>query len=420
LNHYRIGGLAVESAMPLRGAIRAPADAGKADVRVVFGDLPEDLPDVTARGPNWAIAGDACLLRVKGVARFLITGGREIRVELAPGETAADATVYLLGSAFGILQHQRGRMVLHASAVVVGDRAVLFCGPSGAGKSTLAASLDTVGYPCLSDDVCGIEFTGAEPVVLPDGRMLKLWADAADHLAVGERQGPPIRHDIDKYYVEPESSAAHRRLAVSAIYLLAKSPEAAPPSLVRLRGPDAALALRRNAYRPQFLRRFGLESAYFGWSAALHRQAGVFRLARPFNLTAMPGVVRALEGHWRELGLLPGGARGADDRFDSAPMSSPEREPAAELSDAAHITRAEGWLSAQSDDGVMMKGRGPTDYIGVGGAGGEIWKLLERPRTMGELCTQLAASYGVSVGDLRADVAAFIQGLAARGALLID
>src|SRR5580658_11002852 len=101
-------------------------------------------------------------------------------------------------------------------------------------------------------------------------------------------------------------------------------------------------------------------------------------------------------------------------------MSSPEREPAAELSDAAHITRAEGWLSAQSDDGVMMKGRGPTDYIGVGGAGGEIWNQLERPRTMGELCTQLAASYGVSVGDLRADVAAFIQGLAARGALLID
>ena len=406
--------------MPLRGAIRAPADADKADVRVVFGAAPEDLPDATARGLNWAIAGDACLLHVKGVARFLITGGREIRVELAPGETAEDATVYLLGSAFGILQHQRGRMVLHASAVAIGDRAVLFCGPSGAGKSTLAASLNAVGYPCLSDDVCGIEFSGAEPVVLPDGRMLKLWADAAAHLAVGKRQGPAIRHDIDKYYVEPESSAADRRLPVAAIYLLAKAPDAGSPSLLRLRGPDAALALRRNAYRPQFLRRFGLESAYFGWSAALHRHAGVFRLTRPFDLAAMPTVVRALEDHWRGLGLLPGGTHGTDDGFAPAPTALREREPGAELSDAAHITRAEGWLSAQSDDGFMMKGQGPTDYIGVGGAGGEIWKLLERPRTMGELCAQLADNYGVGVDELRADVAAFVQGLAARGALLVD
>ena len=178
--------------------------------------------------------------------------------------------------------------------------------------------------------------------------------------------------------------------------------------------------MRRNAYRPQFLRRFGLEDAYFGWSAELHRQAGVHRLARPFDLAAMPAAVRVLEDHWRALGLLPGGEPATDDQIPPAAQRPPEAGPDADLSDAAHITRAEGWLSAQSDDGVMMKGQGPTDYIGVGGAGGEIWKLLERPRTMGELCTELAANYGVGVDELRADVAAFLQGLAARGALLID
>ena len=275
---------------------------------VRMSETPRSLPDATAAGPNWVVAGDTFLLKVPNVARYLIVGGREISIELEPGVEFADAQVYLLGTAFGLLQHQRGRMVLHASAVAVGDKAALFCGPSGAGKSTLAASLNRRGYPCVSDDVCGIDFSTGAPVVLPDGRMLKLWSDTVSHLEMGERQGPAIRQRLDKYYIEPESVAVDRPLAVAAVYLLRVAEPERKPGISRLGNADAAVLLRRNAYRPSVINKIGLEAAYLSWSSGLQRQAGVFSLTRPFDLAAMPEVIGWLEDHWRTLGMLPAAA----------------------------------------------------------------------------------------------------------------
>ena len=303
MRHYRIGGLLVECCFSLEGAIEAPS--GAPDVVVRLGVAPTELAGAVVEGPNWVAADGAFLLSVPKVARYLIEGGREIRIQLEPGVEPADAQVYLLGSAFGILQHQRGRMVLHASAVAVGGRAALFAGPSGAGKSTLAAALNRRGYPCVSDDVCGIDFSSGAPVVLPDGRKLKLWADTVSHLEIGERQGPAIRRRLDKYYVEPQSVAVDTQLTVAAVYLLRVAAPQRSGGISRLSGADAAMLLRRNAYRPSVISKIGLEGAYLEWSSALQRKAGVFSLTRPFELAAMPQVIDRLEDHWRTLGLKP-------------------------------------------------------------------------------------------------------------------
>lgn len=306
VRHYRIGGLLVESTFELQGAI--PAAPGAPDVVVRLGEAPHSLPDVTASGPNWVAAGDTFLLSVPHVARYLVVGGREISIALEPGVELADAQVFLLGTAFGLVQHQRGRMVLHASAVAVGDRATLFCGPSGAGKSTLAAALNRRGYPCVSDDVCGIDFSSGAPVVLSDGRMLKLWSDTVSHLEMSERQGPAIRSHLSKYYIEPESTALDRRLAVAAVYVLRVAGPERKAGVSRLGNADAAVLLRRNAYRPSVIKKIGLEGAYLGWSSGLQRHAGVFSLTRPFDLAAMSDVIGWLEDHWRALGILPAAA----------------------------------------------------------------------------------------------------------------
>jgi hypothetical protein len=136
---YRDAVLAVASEIELPGAVPTPgADAAAITVRAA--PVPAALQDATARGATWQIAGKRFLFQVPGVARFLLSGGNEIVFEPAPGVDGGDVSIFLIGTVFGILLHQRGEIVLHASAVRVAGKAVLFCAPSGSGKSTLAAA----------------------------------------------------------------------------------------------------------------------------------------------------------------------------------------------------------------------------------------------------------------------------------------
>ncbi|MGH6926244.1 MAG: AAA family ATPase, partial [Propylenella sp.] len=207
--HYRICGLDVLSELELPGAVPAAPLAEEPDVMVRRGSAPKELPEASLSGPHWAMAGDRFLLSVPEVARFLITSGREITVATEPGTEESDAVIFLLGSALSILLHQRGRMVLHASAVAVAGKVVLFCGPSGAGKSTLAAALNAGGYPFVNDDICCVGVApGEQPTVLPDGRLLKLWDDALGHLRLADRRGAAVRRQLLKFYVPPSETVS--------------------------------------------------------------------------------------------------------------------------------------------------------------------------------------------------------------------
>lgn len=305
LRSYRISGLDVASEMALPGAIPARDAASPADVviRRAMGVEPPDAP--ASQGPNWAMTQDVFFLRVPRVARFLITGGRRIDMLVEPGVEEADALIFLLGSAFGILLFQRGEVVLHASAVLVGGKAVLFCGRSGAGKSTLAAALNARGYPLVNDDLCRLDFDGeGRALIQPDGRMGKLWLDVIEHLGVNDRKGPVVRGRIDKHYVEPLGDAVEAAAPIGAVYALR---EQRPPLERGIEVPsllDAAQLLRRNLYRGRLLSGMGLNSAFFTKAVALQRQVGVYRLTRPFDLSVMPDIVDRLEAHWRTLGLL--------------------------------------------------------------------------------------------------------------------
>jgi hypothetical protein len=121
-----------------------------------------------------------------GIGRFLMRQGREIVFDPDPSCEPRTVGLYLRGTCFAILLQQRGNLVLHASAIAAGGRAVLFCGPSGAGKSTMAALLCRHGYPLLNDDVCSLApVAGDTYEVQPDGCMLKLRAESLDLIRKG-------------------------------------------------------------------------------------------------------------------------------------------------------------------------------------------------------------------------------------------
>jgi hypothetical protein len=300
---YRVSGLSVASEIELPGLI-AGAPARVPQVTIRRGAVPERLPEPSASGATWQIAGKQFLFRIPDIARFLLNNGSEIVFAPESDAAAADIPIFILGTVFGILLHQREQIVLHASAVRVNGKAVLFCGSSGAGKSTLAAALAKHGYPLVTDDVCTLttDATGA-PLVHPDGRQLKLWAQAIDRLDLAQQRGERVRQSLEKFYVEP-SEVFTEPLALGAVYALR---EARPPHAAGIERPnvvDTALLLRRSAYRPLLVRRMDQKENYFHAATAIANVAGIFHLTRVLDFAKMPDVIAALEAHWLDLRLM--------------------------------------------------------------------------------------------------------------------
>ena len=300
---YRVAGLSVRSEIDLPGLITTTSNFGEPDVVVAPGAVPVELDTPAASGPTWAIAGDRFLLRIPDVARFLLTAGREIVFETESGTPSNDVAIFLIGTVFGILLHQREQIVLHASGIWVNGKAVLFCGASGAGKSTIAAALGQRGYPLLTDDLCAIAIADdGTPVVHPDGRQLKLWEHAIEKLGLSEGRGDRVRDSLEKYYFEP-SHAFNEPLPLGAVYALR---EARPPHDAGIERPnivDGALLMRRNAYRPLLVARMEQKSNYFHAATAIANAAGTFYLTRELDFAKLPDVITNLEQHWREIGL---------------------------------------------------------------------------------------------------------------------
>lgn len=272
------------------------------DVTISFDDVPSDLAAPERTGPDWQIAGDTLLLHIPGILRALVTGGRTIQVLVEAGRRTEDLAVYLLGTCFAAILQQRGRVVLHASAVSVAGRAMLFCGPSGAGKSTMAAMLSKRGYPLLNDDVCNLSRDdGGNYVVYPDGRMLKLWSASMQHLELSDEGRDRVRHDVDKFYAAPAHVDPEPR-PVGGVYVLHASPDGnGPAALNRLSAAESLAELTRNAYRPTLVRAMQMTATYFEASIGMQRKAGVYRLDRVMDFSRVEETFDLLERHWASL-----------------------------------------------------------------------------------------------------------------------
>lgn len=302
MHSYRICGLSVASDIVLPGLI-AGKSGSVPEVTIRYGDVPQALPDANMVGPTWQIAGKQFLLTVPNVARFLLENGNRIVFAPESEANAEDVPIFILGTVFGILLHQREQIVLHASAIEVNGRAVVFCGASGAGKSTIAAALVQRGYRLITDDICAISLSGkSAPMVHPDGRQLKLWAQAIEKLGFEDMRSGPVRRSLEKFYIEAQD-ATTAALPVAAVYILGEARAPHRLAIERTNVVDGTVLLGASAYRPLLVTRLQQKQQYFFAAARIANYSGVFLLKRPFDFAAMPDVISCLESHWRELDL---------------------------------------------------------------------------------------------------------------------
>ena len=172
---YKVYGLSVRSELELP-ELHDDEQPGDADVDIRVGTVPPADEDGLSLGPDGAV------LRINGIATYLMRAGREIIVHSSPGASDRNVRLYLLGSAMGILLHQKGLLPLHANAIEIDGRAVAFMGETGAGKSTLAAWLHDAGHRVIADDVCvlGIDGERERVGVHPGMPRIRLWKDALE------------------------------------------------------------------------------------------------------------------------------------------------------------------------------------------------------------------------------------------------
>ena len=144
-------------------------------VYVRVGTVANQLPGAIEVDPYLFATATQYLLRIAGIARYLVTEGRKFVVDPDANALPLDVRAYLLGAIFVVLCQQRGLLPLHASAIAGKSGVVAFLANSGHGKSTLAAHLAQRGFRVLADDVCLIDATQPAAMVIPTAPWLKLW-----------------------------------------------------------------------------------------------------------------------------------------------------------------------------------------------------------------------------------------------------
>lgn len=276
---YCAFGLRIESELelPELGPFADSADV-PADVTIRREIL--TVPDVAQKGPL-RIDGRDVYLSVDRTASFRVREGREIAFDPHAGASERNVRLFLLGSAFGLLCHQRGLLPLHANAVVADGVAVAFSGRTGIGKSTLAAHFQSRGYELLCDDVCVISFDAdGQPLAWPGLPRLKLWRDAAEMFGHDSSGLERALDGMEKFHVPMTSRAPRGPFPLARVYILRNQTEGEPVMPERLAGKAALQAIMVNTYRRNFLSALGLTKQNFFHAASVARRAEVYAAPR--------------------------------------------------------------------------------------------------------------------------------------------
>jgi hypothetical protein len=262
---YEFHGVTIDSAMPLPELrrTRAKADGDSIEIRVV--DTPFNGPAEwfqrwsVPRGPAlrrrpWLSFGrqeNGYLLRFHDLADFRVSLGGA-RVECLQIDCCPDVTLrhLLLDQVLPLVLSQRGRLVLHASAVHVnGFGAVAFAGRAGSGKSTLAAAIARrAGRAIVSDDCLVAQAGSLQPAVIPGYPGLRLWPDAVRSLRFAAASTHDVAHYTAKQRVVGRLEFRDRTTPLRRIFVLGRRTSAGSPTAQPLRARDALVALSEYAY----------------------------------------------------------------------------------------------------------------------------------------------------------------------------
>lgn len=294
LHRYAVFGLNAVSEIPLPELRPAHATV-EPDVVIRRGGV--EAPNAE---PGLNILPDQeALLNIPEVGLYLMRKGREMVVEGDPRGSERNLRLYLLGSAFAAILHQRHLLPLHANSILVDGQAIGFMGHPGAGKSTMAASFHDRGFGILSDDVCVV---GPGPTAFAGIPRLRLWREALEASGRTVDGYEMSFDDMDKYNVPiGDDETGPSQAPLSHLYLLDDAGGSEAPGITPIRGSAAVEALVANTYRGAYVPLMGRTQAHLQACIRLAREAPVFRVTRLWGLDSLAGQAEAIAAHAREV-----------------------------------------------------------------------------------------------------------------------
>jgi hypothetical protein len=195
-------------------------------------------------------AGQLFELTYADDTRFVIdSAGSRLWGTCSAPLTIEDLAVYLRGPVAGFLLQRRGISALHASAVCLGEHAVVICGHSEAGKSTTAAAFALRGLPILCDDIAAIVAQENSFYVEPAYPRICLWPNAVRELFGAPDALPRLTPTWEKCFLPLDGAIAifeTQRRPLAVIYVLAERSDA--PLIEEIAPREALLELVRNTY----------------------------------------------------------------------------------------------------------------------------------------------------------------------------
>ena len=291
---YSVYGLNVLSSLHLPELV---AGEEEADVIVHLGKVQPLPPVLNGTGTGFRATADEACHFVEGVGAFLIRKGCEVIIDPAPGVEERVLRLSILGPVLTLLLHQRGRFVLHASAVEAGGHAVAFMGGSFCGKSTQAAILESRGYGIVADDTTAIDINENGCKVIPGFPWLKLWPDTIISLGETPESMTQLHPLLEKRGRRPTREFSQKSLPLKRIYLLAVG---STPAIEPCRPQEALKAIMSHwkgaQFGPELLRSSDV-SSFFLQCGNLANKVAVYRLKRPASLPALPEVADLVEEH---------------------------------------------------------------------------------------------------------------------------
>lgn len=301
---YFVSGLHIRSELPLPELGPALQTGNAPVVAIRLGDAGPELPHPRNVGPTFQVADDDYLLNVRGVGRYRVRYGTEVIVEPVATSAAEDVRLFLLGTVFGALCHQRRLVPLHASAIVAGGRCIAFAGRSRAGKSTLAAHFDRQGYQILADDLCVLSIAeDGAPMAWPGMPRIKLWRDAIAALGRDPNNLATVRAGLQKYHMPLDRQASATPLPLARLYVLREARLPAQEAIERLTGAAAFDEFLNQTYRRHLLAPMGCAAAHFAHCAALVKHVPVYSAGRRWGFECFADEAAKIERHFLDDGL---------------------------------------------------------------------------------------------------------------------